>query len=591
MIVVGISALYHDSACCVLRDGRLLAAAEEERFSRIKHDSRMPWRAFRRCLESAGVDISDIDVIAYYECAELKLQRQLWSMLQGDVSAEFRQRMLDVFDAPRPIARIRDDLGFDGPVEIVQHHEAHAASAYYFSGFPDAAILTVDGVGEWSTTSYGHASGANLRFLEEVRFPHSLGLLYSTVTSYLGFKVNDDEYKVMGLAPYGELRFEKEVRALIELGPRGQYALNLKYFDFVAGNRMYSDALSELLGFPPRQPGSALCREHRDLARSMQAVLEDVLLRKVEYLYDVVPSDNLCVAGGVALNCVANGRIQRESAFKHLFVQPAAGDSGGALGAAATAYVRRTGTRPGGAALAHCFWGPSFSPETAGRYLADAGAKSFCGDLDGLLDAVVDRLLSGKIIGWFQGRMEFGPRALGGRSILADPRVHDMRERINASVKKREGFRPFAPAVLAARAHEHFELDHASPFMLETCQVKSRLELPAITHIDGSARVQTVDAESGGRLFKLLERFDERCGCPILLNTSFNVRGMPIVCTPLDAILCFLASRVDCLVLEDFVLDRETLPATWVAGGRRLETRQDWIIGSQSISHDTYTFL
>jgi carbamoyltransferase len=565
--ILGISAHYHDAACCLLRDGELIAAAEEERFSRVKHDPRLPWQAFRFCLEQGGITLSDVDCVAYYENPEQKLSRQIWMALHPEASDSVRRKILNLLSdrIDRVERQIRYMLGYTGHLEIFDHHQSHAASSFFYSGFDEAAVLTVDGVGEWATTAFGRAAGPTVEIFEEVHFPNSLGLLYSTLTSYLGFEVNDGEYKVMGLAPYGEPRYVNQVRALLTRGEAGQYSLNLEYFDFLRRNRMYSDRLIELFGAPPRSPESELLSFHQDVARSVQWVLEETLLDEVTYLHTRVPSRNLCMAGGVALNCVANSRILRDGPFAELFVQPAASDAGGCLGAAALAHVRLTGKRPAQGRLTHMYWGPATSVDHIAGMLAGTAlhALDYRGKPELLLEATVDRLAAGKVVGWFQGRMEFGPRALGARSILADPRDEGMRDRINALVKMREGFRPFAPAVLEDRAREHFAIDHPSPFMLETCQVTSPFDLPAITHIDRSARLQTVDPESSPRFAALLARFADRTGCPILLNTSFNMRGEPIVCTPEDALACFARSRIDALVLEDFIVDRESIPPAW----------------------------
>ena len=588
--IIGISAHYHDAACCLLRDGELAWAAEEERFSRIKHDPRLPWRAFRACLADAGLAIGEVDAIAYYESAPKKLARQIWMGLRAP---EMRRQLLSRL--PDHVGRVerelRRELGYEGPIETFDHHLSHAASAFFYSGFEEAAILTVDGVGEWATTTYGRAKGAQVEILEEVRFPHSLGLLYSAITAYLGFEVNDGEYKVMGLAPYGEPRFVEAIRKLVLPGPGGQYRLDLRYFDFLERDRMYSDRLVELLGAPPRTPESELLPFHQDVAKSLQQVLEEILLDKARWLHGRVPSENLCMAGGVALNCVANGRLLREGPFARLFVQPAASDAGGCLGAAALAHARRTGERPAQGRLEHMNWGPAAAGDKVAALVAAAGvpALDFRGRTEELLAAAVDRLAAGKVVGWFHGRMEFGPRALGARSILADPRDPGMRDRINALVKMRESFRPFAPAVLAAEAGRHFAIDHPSPFMLETCQVTSPIELPAITHVDRSARLQTVDPEATPRYAALLARFAERTGCPVLLNTSFNMRGEPIVCTPEDALLCFTRSKIDALVLEDFLLDREAVPPGWseLAADQRLRQAA----ATFGVSQNVYTLL
>ncbi|MBL0743072.1 carbamoyltransferase family protein [Chryseolinea lacunae] len=580
--IIGISALYHDSACALLQDGMLTAAAQEERFTRIKHDPAVPAKAFLYCLEQAGLTITDIDCLAYYERPEKKLARQLWSGY-GCGPEEFDGRL----DPKRPEQQIREVLGFEGPIKFFDHHQSHAASTYYYSGFESAAVLTVDGVGEWATTTYGKGVGAKLDLFEEVHFPHSIGLLYSTITNYLGFEVNEGEYKVMGLAPYGKPVFSTKLRKLIRMEHDGQFQLELKYFDFLQGDKMYSQALVDLMGVPARVAESKMEQVHADMARSLQEVLQEILLEKARYLHDVTGMDNLCMAGGVALNCVANGNILKYGPFKKLFVQPASSDSGCALGAAALAHVDITGRRPQNEPMQHVYLGPSFTQSEITTMLeaTSFNAHHFAGDTEGLLTEVATLLSKGKVIGWFQGRMEFGPRSLGTRSILADPRDADMRDRINAMVKKREGFRPFAPAVLAERVRDHFDLDHPSPFMLETCQVKSALDLPAITHVDGSARVQTVSQETNERFAKLLQYFNAITGCPILLNTSFNVRGEPIVCTPEDALRCFVTTDIDCLVLGDSIVNRSENSLELMA----------WMINfqqkSSGIVHDVYTFI
>lgn len=552
MNIVGISAYYHDAACCLLQDGRLIAAAAEERFSRRKHDRRLPINAFRFCLKQGRLGIKDIDCLAYYESPHKKRERQLWSKASADVDAQ---------DAQRPEREIREILGYEGPINFFLHHQSHAASAYFYSGFSDAAILTVDGVGEWATTTYGTGHDSILELFEEVRFPHSLGLLYSTITAYLGFSVNDGEYKVMGLAPYGNPRYVKEMNELVHSEAKGQYALNLNYFDFLQGKRMYSEALCDLFGSPPREKESDITQFHKDVARSLQHVLEEILLEKVEYLYQRTGSANLCLAGGVALNCVANRRILTDGPFENLFVQPASGDDGGCLGAAALAHLQLTGRRHTTERLQHVFLGPSYPNDDIAEVLGAVGIRplDFRGREAALLENAADLLAQGKVIGWFHGAMEFGPRSLGARSILADPRDGGMRERINSLVKKREAFRPFAPSVLLEKTSEFFELDHPSPFMLETCPIKKENDLPAITHVDGSARPQTVDRRLSPRYAALIDAFYRRTGCPLVLNTSFNIRGEPIVCSPADALRCFIKADLDVLILEDFIIENETI--------------------------------
>jgi len=619
MRIVGLSAFYHDAACCLLVDGELVAAASEERFTRVKYDPRLPVEAFSYCLGEGGLDVSDLDAIACHELPIEKLARQLMARSPGAEAPTLAEAVsgalaggddLAWLDPGRPERAIREHLGWDGPVLSFPHHLSHAASAFDFSGYPDAAVFTVDGVGEWATTTYGRASGGGIELFEEVSFPHSLGLLYSTVTSYLGFAVNDGEYKVMGLAPYGEPRFLDAFGEILRDGPGGQYRLNPRFFDFLSGPRMYSQALCDLFGAPPRRRGSPLTDFHRDVARSLQHALEEILLAKVRHLATRVSSPRLVMAGGVALNCVANGRILREGPFEELFVQPAAGDAGGCLGAAVLAHRQLTGEPPRVGPLRHAFWGPSFGSEEIARMLAAAGllgADSAVDDFrireEDLLAAVADRLAAGQVVGWFCGRMEFGPRALGARSILASPLGEGMRDRVNRSVKKREAFRPFAPAVLAEEAGRYFDLA-ASPrggmrgpsaFMLEVARVISERPLPAVTHVDGTARPQTVDGESHPRFAALLRAFRERTGCPVLLNTSFNLAGEPIVATPVDALITFARSDLDALVLEDFLLDRRALPAHWpelfATWDRLPPSPFGHRKGKSAISENLYTFV
>jgi carbamoyltransferase len=553
MNVIGISALYHDAACCLIRDGKIVAAAQEERFTKKKADPSMPVNAMNFCLNEGNISILDVDVVAYYEDPVKKLSRQLWS------GHDFLDNIMrGKMDPGRPEAEIRKLLGYQGEIRFYEHHLSHAASSYYFSGFDQAALLTIDGVGEWATTTYGYASKNKLDLFEEVDFPDSLGLLYASITSFLGFKVNGGEYKVMGLAPYGNPVYVEKLRKLIRSGQGGSYSLDLRYFDFINGSRMFSDELSDLLGIRPRNPESDILKQHTDLARSLQVVLEEILIEKARYLYDNTNSKNLCMAGGVALNCVANSKILRNTRFESLYVQPASNDAGCALGAAALAYVEMVGDTGKIEKMEHVYYGPEYSNAEIGKLLDATSLKYETFDDQGqLLKEVAQDLANGKVIGWFQGKMEFGPRSLGARSILADPRDGEMRNRINAMVKKREMFRPFAPSVLEEKAAEHFDLDHVSPFMLETCPVISKLDLPAITHVDLSARVQTVSEKTNFLYAALIREFEKLTGCPIVLNTSFNVRGQPIVNTPGDAITCFLMSGIDCLVIGDFIIRKE----------------------------------
>lgn len=585
MIVLGLSALYHDSACALMVDGELVNAAQEERFTRRRFDSGMPVRAVRACLRDAGVGMRDIDHVAYYENPVSKLGRQLWMGLPAMPAAS--PESLFRLDAHRPFRQIRELLGYEGEITCVSHHEAHAASAFYQSGFSEAALFTADAVGEWTTTSYGRGDSGGVSLFEEVDFPHSLGILYSAVTSFLGFAVNSDEYKVMGLAPYGSPRHLEVLRELVTDLARGQYRLDMKYFDATGRSPMYTPALGELLGSAPREPESELTQYHSDVASSLQALLEELLLSKLAYLAEETGSERLCYAGGVALNCVANRRIREGGPFAEIFVQPAAGDAGGAIGAAAILHHRLTGGyRPRRATEARLGPKPQSTDPRGWLQAADVAYLDFAGDESGLLEQAGEWLDEGAVIGWFEGRMEFGPRALGARSILADPRRADMRDHINALVKKRESFRPFAPAVVAERCAEFFDLETPSPFMLDTATVRDASALPAITHVDGSARVQTVDRADNPRFHGLLSAFGRRTGYPILLNTSFNMRGEPIVSTPADALACFVRSRLDVLVLDDIVLRSSDLPKDWFDQvDKQLPYRQP------AISHDVYTFL
>lgn len=549
--IIGISAHYHDSACCILCDGVLKAVVQEERFSGKKNDPALPKESFLYCLEEASIGITDIDCIAYYENPVKKLARQLWSGNKKISAATVLER-----DPNQAAWQIRKQLGYSGPIRFYDHHLSHAASSFFYSGFQEAATFTVDGVGEWATTTYGTGKGTSLLLFDEVTFPDSIGLLYTTITSFLGFKVNSGEYKVMGLAPYGKDCYSDKIREMIVSDANGAYHLNMRYFDFMDGNRMYSPLIEELFGIPPRVRETEILQIHMDIARSLQVVLEEILIEKTAYLYEKTGMENLCMAGGVALNCVANAGILRSTPFKKLFVQPAANDAGCCLGAAALAYVDLSGQRIG-ERLNHVYLGPAFDNTDIEELLRATSLKytDYRGKMQELLDTAARKIADGKVVGWFQGRLEFGPRSLGARSILADPRDPSMRDRINAMVKMRESFRPFAPAVLESHASTHFDIDHPSPFMLETCQVISTLNLPAITHVDGSARIQTVNVETNPRFAGLLQAFYDLTGCPILLNTSFNVRDKPIVCSPEEALICFITTDIDYLIIEDFIID------------------------------------
>ncbi|MFT5821730.1 MAG: carbamoyltransferase [Crocinitomix sp.] len=554
MNIIGISAFYHDSACCIIKDGRLISAVQEERFTRIKNDPSLPVNSFKHCLKESKLSIEDIDCVAYYENPIKKLSRQLWSGFDY-----FDPGLKEKMDPRRPEIAIREKLGYEGEIKFIDHHMSHAASSFHYSGFDRAAIFTVDGVGEWATTTYGVGKENGIEIFEEVNFPNSLGLLYSTITNYLGFKVNNGEYKVMGLAPYGRPIYVNHLKDVITSSNEGQYRLNMDYFDFTKGGQMFTEELVDLLGKAPRERESELLQYHKDIAKSLQVITQDLLLEKANYLQAKTGEENLCMAGGVALNCVANGHIIRNSSFKNLFVQPASNDAGGALGAAAAAYTELTGKKIEPSPMKTAFYGSGYSAKQVDSIIKESPFKSkyFKGRKEDLLKATAELIAAGKVIGWFQGKTEFGPRALGARSILGDPRNPDMRSIINQKVKKREGFRPFAPVILEEKAEIYFDLDHPSPFMLETCQVHKIHDLPSITHVDGSARVQTVNRKYSPLFAELLDAFEALTGCPILLNTSFNVRGEPIVNSPSDAIACFVNADLDALIIEESIIERE----------------------------------
>jgi carbamoyltransferase len=581
--ILGISAFYHDSAACLVRDGEILAAAQEERFSRKKHDAGFPRHAIDYCLREADLaEASQLDLVAFYEKPFLKFERLLSTYLAC------APRGWRSFIKAMPVwmkekiwlkANIREQLGFEGPLIFPEHHESHAASAFFPSPFERAAVLTIDGVGEWTTTNVGRGEGNHVELLEELRFPHSLGLLYSAFTYYLGFRVNSGEYKVMGLAPYGEPKFRDLILSeLIHLKADGSFRLNLHYFDFMAGLTMTNHAFDELFGGPPRKPEAKLTQRHMDLARSIQAVTEEVMLRMARHARELTGERHLCLAGGVALNCVGNGRILREGPFEKIWIQPAAGDAGGALGAALLGwhhYHKQPRTISSSGDLQRgSFLGPAYN---AGEFLRLQEIPHAKIAEEELMSRVAELIEEGNVIGWFQGRMEFGPRALGNRSILGDPRRSDMQEKLNLKIKFRESFRPFAPSILEERTNDCFELAVSSPHMLLVAPVKEALRLngqvngaadfmarlktrrstlPAITHVDYSARVQTVAAADNSRFHRLLSAFERRTGCPVLVNTSFNVRGEPPVCTPEDAYRCFMKTGMDYLVLGNCLIDK-----------------------------------
>ena len=594
MRILGVSAFYHDSAAALVSDGEIVAAAQEERFTRKKHDARFPANAARYCVEGIGGKPEELDHVVFYEKPFLKFERLLESYLafaprglrsfQMALPLWSREKLFQKDLLRRELEGIWPGIDWGSKLLFAEHHQSHAASAFFPSPFDDALVLTMDGVGEWATTSVALGSGNQLNIVREIRYPHSLGLLYSAFTYYTGFKVNSGEYKVMGLAPYGEPRFAQTILDhLIDVKRDGSFRLNLEYFDYCTGLTMTNDRFSELFGGPPRQPEELLTQQHMDLAASVQAVLEHVILGMTCSLAQETKARNLCLAGGVALNCVANGKILSAGRFKGLWVQPASGDAGGAVGAALAAYHihksqprRLNGTLDG---MKGGYLGPCFEQTDMEDRLRAAGAKfQSCTDCE-LLDLSVEALAEAKAVGWFQGRMEFGPRALGNRSILGDARSPTMQSLLNLKVKYRESFRPFAPSVLREDLSDWFEMDADSPYMLLVAGVKEerripmtaeqealfgidklnvpRSEIPAVNHVDYSARIQTVHAETNPRYHALISGFKARTGCPVIVNTSFNIRGEPIVGTPEDAFRCFMGTEIEVLVVGNCFLRKE----------------------------------
>lgn len=592
MHILGISAFYHDSAAALVRDGEILAAAQEERFTRRKHDPNFPAHAVEYCLREAGIQARDLDAVVFYEKPLIKAERLLETFLAVAPSG-IRSFLAAIptwlHDKANIESVIRKGIGrsYRGPVLFTEHHESHAASAFFPSPFEDAAILTVDGVGEWATTTIGEGQANRVAIRQEVRFPHSLGLLYSAFTYYTGFKVNSGEYKVMGLAPYGEPRYADVIRdRLIAINEDGSYRLNMDYFDYCAGLTMTNERFHSLFGGPPRVPETNLTQREMDLAASVQAVTEEAMMKLVARAHALTGKRRLCMAGGVALNCVANGRILREGPFDDIWIQPAAGDAGGALGAALFAWYQvldRPRTPEPGDSMQGALLGPEFSDADIAAFLRDVEAPAERLSDSDLVDRVARLIADEKVVGWFHGRMEFGPRALGSRSIIADARSPRMQAQVNLKIKFREGFRPFAPCVLRDHLPDYFEMDCDSPYMLLVAPVTQerripmsesqerlwgiqklnvpRSDIPAVTHVDYSARIQTVDRERHGLYHAMMERFYEITGCPVIVNTSFNVRGEPIVCTPADAYRCFMYTHLDALALGNYLLLKDRQPA------------------------------
>src|SRR5262245_48083991 len=563
--VLGISCFYHDAAAALLRDGEIVAACQEERLSRKKHDSDFPSRAVKYVLREAGIAPEQLDAVGFYDKPLLKFERMLSTYI-----ATF-PRSFNSFRKAIPVwlheklwvpSIIRKELKpYKGPILFAEHHMSHAASCFFPSPFEEAAILTVDGVGEWATASYGVGRGTDINLFKEIRFPHSLGLLYSAFTYYLGFKVNSAEYKVMGLAPYGRpVHYDRIMNEMIQMNEDGSFKLNMNYFSYDYGLTMTNGRFNDFFGGPPRKPETWMTEREFDIAASVQKVCEEVVLRMARYIQGETGLTNLCMAGGVALNCVANGRVIRETPFRNLFVQPAAGDAGGAVGVAHYLY-NTLEKQPRGKAWTHAYLGPAYSDAEIAEYLDSQGAR-YRVVPDEQLAAETARLIAeGNVVGWFQGRMEFGPRALGGRSILADPRDPKMRDTLNMKIKFREGFRPFAPSVLADKASEWFDIDCDSPYMLLVAQVREgRRTIPSVTHVDNSARLQTVRREDSPLYYDVISEFEKLTGVPIVINTSFNVRGEPIVCTPHDAYLCFMRTNMDHLVVGPYLLQKTEQP-------------------------------
>ena len=604
--ILGFSAYYHDSAACLVRDGEVVAAAQEERFNRKKHFPGFPVEAMRYCLREAGIGLSDVSYVVFYEKPFIKFERLLETYLSfapkglmsfwAAMPAWLKEKIFLKDDIHKELAKAgnlsKDQLP---PVLFGEHHESHAASAFYPSPFQEAAVLCMDGVGEWATTSAWMGKDNQVTPLWEIPFPHSLGLLYSAFTYYTGFKVNSGEYKVMGLAPYGEPKYVKAIYdSLIDIKEDGTFRLNMDFFNYCTGLTMTNDRFDALFGGPPRKPESKLTQKEMDLARSIQEVTETIMVRLAHTLNRETGVENLCLAGGVALNCVGNGRILREGPFKRMWIQPAAGDAGGAIGAALSGWHRFMDRprKPNGGSdgMRGAFLGPAFSNEEIERFLKSIDAPYQRVTDEDLYHRVADALADEKVIGWLQGRMEFGPRALGGRSIIGDPRSPKMQSVMNLKIKYRESFRPFAPSVLRERVADYFDLDTDSPYMLLVAPVREkrrkamtqgqralwgidllnvpRSDIPAVTHVDYSARIQTVHEDTNPKYYRLIKSFEAKTGCPVLVNTSFNVRGEPIVCSPEDAYRCFMRTEMDVLVLENCIIHK--------ADQKPLEKDSDW---------------
>lgn len=587
--ILGISCFYHDSAACIVRDGKILAAAQEERFTRRKHDAGFPQNAIAYCLDEAGTDIQELDYVVYYDKPLLTFERLLMSYLTvapRGLKSWLKSMPLWLGKKLHIPKVIRQETGYKNEILFTEHHEAHQSSAFYPSPFNEAAILTVDGVGEWATASYGIGEGKDLTILKELHFPDSLGLLYSAFTFFTGFRVNSGEYKLMGLAPYGEPKYKDIILSeLIDLKTDGSLRLNLSYFDFLGGQKMTNSRFAELFGGPARVPETEITQREMDMAASIQSVTEEAMLRMAHHIHKETDQKHLCLAGGVALNCVANGRILREGPFDDIWIQPAAGDAGGALGAALCVWHRYLGNErknnTGFDTQQGSYLGPSFSGKAVEGFLRNRGCVYRKLHPANRAITIAGLIAEGKIIGYMAGRMEFGPRALGARSIIGDARRQDTQTVMNLKIKYRESFRPFAPSVLEEKASAYFETDRPSPYMLLVARVREdrcipqpssdglammerlnvkRSDIPAVTHLDYSARLQTVSKRDNPDYHQIISEFEKLTGCAVIVNTSFNVRGEPIICTPEDAYRCFMRTEMDVLVIDDFVLFKKEQP-------------------------------
>ncbi len=588
--ILGISAFYHDSAAALIKDGEIIAAAQEERFSRKKHDDRFPKLAIEYCLKEAGITVKDLTYVAYYEKPFIKFERLLFTYLSfAPIGLASFLKAMPVWLKQKLFLKdyIQEELKFEGDIIFPEHHESHAASAFFPSPFKQAAILTMDGVGEWATSSLGKGEGNKIQLTHEIRFPHSLGLLYSAFTYFTGFRVNSGEYKLMGLAPYGEPKYVDLIKKeLVDIKDDGSFHLNMKYFNYCAGLTMTNDKFHKLFGLKPRKPESKITKDYMDIASSIQVVTEEIMLKMANHLHETTGMDNLCLAGGVALNCVGNGKILKKSKFKNIWIQPASGDAGGALGAALFTWYQfldqnrivndKQDLQKGS------YLGPQFSREEVAEFIQSKNIPAQEYNQNDLAKKLAKIIADEKVIGFVQGRMEFGPRALGARSIIGDARSEKMQTFMNVKIKFRESFRPFAPSVLREKVSDYFDMNADSPYMLIVAPVQNgrqikqdpeniflemlerlkvkRSDIPAVTHVDYSARVQTVSKDTNPFYHQVIEEFYKLTGCPVIINTSFNIRGEPIVCTPQDAYRCFMCTDMDYLVLENFLLDRRNQP-------------------------------